>query len=160
VFTEMEKKIITAIQSDIPVSRRPYLELAEDLGISEEEFLKTLQNLCDKGVIRRFGATIRHQKSGFNANAMVAWEVDEDRIDRVGEIMASFEAVSHCYRRDPKNDWPYNLYTMIHARDMASCLQTAALISEKAGVGTYTPLFSLRELKKTSMEYFSDNESD
>jgi len=160
VFTDMEKNIIAAIQSDIPVSPRPYLDLAEDLGITEEVLLTTLQNLCDRGVIRRFGATLRHQKTGFTANAMVAWKVDEDQIDRVGEIMASFEQVSHCYRRDPRGDWPYNLYTMIHARDMASCLQSAALMSEKAGVGDYIPLFSVRELKKISMEYFSDNESD
>ena len=122
--------------------------------------MEILRNLCDRGVIRRFGATIRHQKSGFKANAMVAWEVDEAGVLEVGEIMASFTAVSHCYRRDPKGDWPYNLYTMIHAKDMASCLATAAEMSKKAGVKTYTLLFSIRELKKTSMEYFSDTESD
>ena len=160
MLTDIEKKVIEAIQADIPITRRPYLELAEKLGISEEIFLKTLESLCGRGVIRRFGATIRHQKSGFNANAMVAWEVDEERVEEVGEIMASFEAVSHCYRRDPKGDWPYNLYTMVHARDMADCLATAAEMAEKADVKTYTPLFSIRELKKTSMEYFSDTESD
>jgi DNA-binding Lrp family transcriptional regulator len=159
MLTAIEKKVIAAIQSDIPISQRPYLELAEKQGISEETFLKILENLCDRGVIRRFGATIRHQKSGFNANAMMAWKVDEDRIIEVGEIMASFEAVSHCYRRDPKGNWPYNLYTMVHAKDMASCLSTAARMSEQADVKTYVPLFSIRELKKTSMEYFADNES-
>ena len=158
-LTDVEKKVIEAVQGDIPITRRPYREISERIGIEEDIFLEILENLCKKGVIRRFGATIRHQKSGFKANAMVAWKVDENRINKVGEIMASFEAVSHCYRRDPKGDWPYNLYTMVHAKDTASILEIAARMSKKANVEIYSPLFSIRELKKTSMEYFSDNES-
>ena len=96
MLTELEKKIIASIQEDIPVIRRPYHEISQKLKISEETLLKTLKDLCNRGVIRRFGATIRHQKSGFAANAMVAWIVDEDRINEVGEKMASFKQVSHC----------------------------------------------------------------
>jgi len=136
------------------VTQHPYLGIAEKLGISEEVLLNTLKGLCKKGVIRRFGATIRHQKSGFKANAMTAWKVEEDRIDEVGKQMASFKEVSHCYRRNPSDEWPYNLYTMIHARDEESCRQTAHRMSEAASVDTYKLLFSRRELKKTSMKYF------
>jgi DNA-binding Lrp family transcriptional regulator len=154
MLTELEKRIIASIQSDIAVTQRPYLEIAKKLGISEEIFLEKLEDLCDKGVIRRFGATIRHQKSGFEANAMVAWKVNEDRIDRAGEKMASFKEVSHCYRRNPTDDWPYNLYTMIHAKDEESCRQIARNISAETSIDNYTLLFSRRELKKTSMKYF------
>ena len=77
MLTELEKKVIASVQQDIPVTKQPYLEMATSMGVSEKTFLKTLQGLCDKGVIRRFGATIRHQKSGYTANAMVAWQVDE-----------------------------------------------------------------------------------
>jgi siroheme decarboxylase len=160
MLTDLEKDIVSAIGGDIPITSRPFLEMAQTLGISESVFLEALENLCQRGVVRRFGATIRHQQSGFAANAMVAWQVDEDCIDAVGRIMAAFEEVSHCYRRNPRENWPYNLYTMIHAKDCASCLEIAREMAQKAGVETYTPLFSLRELKKTSMEYFpTDNES-
>lgn len=154
MLTELDKKIIASIQGDIPITERPYLEIAENLGISEESLLKSLKNLCDKGVIRRFGATLRHQKTGYEANAMVAWQVDEDRVDVVGEKMASFSSVSHCYRRNPKDDWLYNLYTMIHAKDEASCWELARSISLETSIDNYTLLFSREELKKTSMEYF------
>ena len=87
---------------------------------------------------------------------MTAWQVEEDRIHTVRKIMASFRAVSHCYRRDPAEDWPYNLYTMIHGKSEADCRKTARKMSEKAGVETYTLLFSQRELKKISMTYFPD----
>jgi len=154
MLTELDKRIMASIQGDIPITERPYLEIAENLGISEELLLKSLKNLCDKGVIRRFGATLRHQKSGYEANAMVAWQVDEDRVDAVGEKMAAFSSVSHCYRRNPKDDWPYNLYTMIHAKDEASCWELARSISLETSIDNYTLLFSREELKKTSMEYF------
>ncbi len=154
MLTELEKKIISLIQGDIPITERPYLEIAEKLGIAEETLLETLKNLRDRGVMRRFGATLRHQKSGFEANAMVAWKVDEDRIDEVGQKMTSFNQVSHCYRRNPNDGWPYNLYTMVHARDEESCLEIVRNLAKETSVDTYTLLFSRRELKKTSMKYF------
>ena len=154
MLTKLEKKVVASIQEDILVISRPYLEISKKLKISEETLLKTLKDLCDRGIIRRFGATIRHQKSGFAANAMVAWIVDEKRIEEVGEKMSSFKEVSHCYRRNPTDEWPYNLYTMIHANDEDTCRETARQMSIETSVEKYKLLFSLRELKKTSMKYF------
>ncbi len=154
MLTESEKKIIASLQEDIPVTSRPYKKIAEKLGFSESFYLEKLEGLCKKGVIRRFGATIRHQKSGFTANAMVAWRTDEEAIDDAGGEMASFPEVSHCYRRNPRPSWPYNLYTMIHAKDEKTCRETVKKISEATSVSDYKILFSRRELKKTSMIYF------
>lgn len=154
MLTELEKKIIASLQEDIEITERPYLGIARKLDVSEQVLLETLQSLCDRGIIRRYGATLRHQKTGFTANAMAAWRVDEERIDEVGTKMASFQEVSHCYRRNPTDRWPYNLYTMIHANDEDACHQTARKMSEATSVDNYTLLFSHRELKKTSMIYF------
>ena len=156
VLTDLEKKVIASIQGDIPIVSHPYRVLADNIGISEETFIEILQHLTDLGVIRRFGATLRHQKSGYQANAMTAWQVEEHRIEEVGQIMASFRAVSHCYRRDPADGWPYNLYTMIHGKSEADCREIARKMSEKAGVQTYQLLFSRQELKKISMTYFPE----
>ncbi|MFZ0133769.1 MAG: Lrp/AsnC family transcriptional regulator [Desulfobacterales bacterium] len=160
MLTDIEKRVIAAIQGDIAVTGRPYRRIAESLDIPEDRLLEILRDLCDRGVIRRFGATIRHQKSGFTANAMVAWRVAEERIETVGRIMAGFRQVSHCYRRNPTGDWPYNLYTMIHARNEASCHETARKMSEKSAVTDYALLFSRRELKKTSMRYFPPRDEE
>jgi len=155
MLTELEKKAIAAIQGDIPLTDRPYLKIAEALGIPEETLLRTLNDLCDRGIIRRFGATLRHQKSGFAANAMCAWLVDEERIDETGKKLAAFKEVSHCYRRNATGTWPYNLYTMIHAKSENACRDIAERMSAAVSVKTYALLFSREELKKTSMQYFS-----
>ncbi len=157
MFSDLERKIIALVQGDMPVEKYPYRVIAEQAGTDEETVLSVLRNLNEEGIIRRFGATLRHQKTGLTANAMVAWRVDEDRVEEVGQLMASFDQVSHCYRRNPAKDWPYNLYTMVHAADESSCREIVATISEKTAVEAYEILFSRKELKKTSMQYFDDD---
>lgn len=159
MLTELEKRIIAAIQGDMPVVAQPYAQIAKELEIEEQVLLNVLKDLVRRGIIRRFGATLRHQKSGYAANAMTAWLVEEDRMDDVGRIMASFKEVSHCYRRDPTRQWPFNLYTMIHGKDEDHCRHVAEKMARKADVKQYQMLFSRRELKKTSMKYFSNDDS-
>lgn len=157
---ELDRKIISSVQADIPITERPYLEIANQLGISEETLIEKLDLFCRQGIIRRFGATLRHQKSGFSANAMVAWQVAEDRVVEVGGIFAGFREVSHCYRRNPTEKWPYNLYTMVHAHDQDACKKIARKMAEATGVEHYELLFSQKELKKTSMAYFPSDDDD
>jgi DNA-binding Lrp family transcriptional regulator len=124
------------------------------LGISEEIFLKVLKDISDRKIIRRFGATLWHQKSGFSENAMCAWKIKEDRTEEAGKKFASFKEVSHCYLRPPQKDWRYNIYTMLHSKDKKGCIAIAKKLSKAVEAKEYTLLFSVEELKKTSMQYF------
>jgi DNA-binding Lrp family transcriptional regulator len=160
MLTDLEKRVIASIQQDMPVVERPYRDIAKRIGIPEGALLETLRSLCARGIIRRFGATLRHQRTGYLANAMAAWRVAENRIDAVGDLMASFRQVSHCYRRNPTPQWPYNLYTMIHAEDEAACRETAGEMARAAAVDEYALLFSREELKKTSMVYFATDDEE
>ncbi len=154
MIDELDKKIISLIQGDLPLNPRPFGVLAESIGISEGEFVERVRSLKDRGVIRRFGATLRHQEAGYSANAMGAWLVPDDKIEEVGHTMAGFREVTHCYQRRPQKDWKYNLYTMIHGDTKEECHQVAKCISQKTGIDDYVLLFSQKEFKKTSMEYF------
>lgn len=160
MLTELEKQVIAAVQRDMPVRPQPYREMAAALGIGEESFLETLRCLCAKGIIRRFGATLRHQQAGFAANALAAWQVQAKLAESVGRTMAAFPQVSHCYCRNPAGRWPYNLYAMIHGPDEAACRETARQLARRTGIEHYVLLFSLREFKKTSMEYFPADEEN
>ncbi|MCG8688578.1 MAG: Lrp/AsnC family transcriptional regulator [Desulfobacterales bacterium] len=155
-LTDLEKKIISMLQTDIPVTKRPFKDMAEKIGITEDEFLEVLSSLNDRNMIRRFGATLKHQKSGYKANAMVAWKVPEERVEEVGKIMASFREVTHCYRRNPAPGWDKNLYTMVHGATEEDCYAIVDRISKAAKEKDYHLLFSRQELKKTSMKYFED----
>lgn len=150
----LDKKIIQLIQGDLPLDQSPFARLAERIGLSETELIERIVALKEKGVIRRFGATLRHQEAGFSSNAMVAWIVPEERIQEVGKTLAGFQEVTHCYERRPQKDLKYNLYTMIHGEDKEGCYGIAEKMSQKVGIKDYALLFSEREFKKTSMEYF------
>jgi DNA-binding Lrp family transcriptional regulator len=154
MIDEIDKKIINRIQGDLPLTPQPFAEMAKDINISEDQFIEKVNNLIRKGIIRRFGATLRHQEAGYSSNAMVAWVVPEESIENTGEMMSEFREVSHCYQRRPQNDWKYNLFTMVHADSKEECYEIAKRISEKTGMEDYTLLFSEKEFKKTSMEYF------
>ncbi|MBN1627559.1 MAG: AsnC family transcriptional regulator [Deltaproteobacteria bacterium] len=154
MIDDLDKKIIRLIQGDIPVDPRPFAVLAEKAGITEDEFLARLKNLIEDDVIRRFGATLYHRSAGIRSNAMAAWCVPEDRIEETGKALAEFKEVTHCYQRQPQKDWRYNLYTMIHGKSDEDCRKIAERMSGKVGIKDYTLLFSKREFKKTSMEYF------
>jgi len=154
MIDDLDKKVIGLIQGDLPVDRRPFAILAEKIGITEEEFLDRVKNLKKKGALRRFGATLRHQKAGYGSNAMIAWLVPDERIDEVGEKLARFREVTHCYQRNPQGDWHYNLFSMVHGNNRDQCYEIAERMALGVNISDYTLLFSVTEFKKRSMEYF------
>jgi len=154
MIDDLDKKIISQIQGDIPLDPRPFAEMAERIGITEEQFIERVRSLVEDGTIRRFGAILYHKEAGFRSNAMGAWLVPEDRIEEVGKTFAQFKEVTHCYQRLPQKDWKYNLYTMIHGKSDADCRAIAERMSKQVGIQDYILLFSEKEFKKTGMEYF------
>jgi DNA-binding Lrp family transcriptional regulator len=154
MIDDLDKKVISLIQGDIPLDHRPFFTMACQIGISEEEFLERVKGLVARGIIRRFGATLRHQEAGYNSNAMVAWLVPEERLEEVGKTFSAAREVTHCYHRRPQEDWPYNLFTMIHGNNRKACHEIAARMAESVHIKAYTLLFSEKEFKKTSMAYF------
>ncbi|KMY68464.1 transcriptional regulator [Desulfocarbo indianensis] len=150
----LDKRIIAFVQGDLPLKSRPFQGLATELGISEAEVVARLQAMADQGVMRRFGATLRHQKSGFAANVMVAWRVPAADCDRVGERLASFRRVSHCYHREICDGFDYNLFSMVHGRSEEEVRQLVEEMAREVRIDDYALLFSREELKKTSMRYY------
>ena len=153
-LTETEKRIIHILQGDMPVIPEPFAYLADRLNLTEDEVIDTVASLKQRGIIRRLGETLRHQQSGYSSNVMVAWKIDADKIEETGRKMASFRMVSHCYHRETRPEWPYNLYTMVHGTSPDDCKNTVAEMAEQTGESDYQMLFSRQELKKTSMRYF------
>lgn len=153
-FSDLDRDILRRVQGSLPDSATPYADIARAAGTSQDYVLDLLTRLRDTGAIRRFGATLKHQKAGYAANVMVAWYVPEEDVDRVGGVMAKRPEISHCYHRVNCLDWPYNLYTMVHGRSEADCQAVVDALSAETGLTDYAMLFSRRELKKVSMRYF------
>ena len=155
--SERDKEFIRELQKDIEIVKEPFTELAKRLGISVEELFAKAKEYERIGVMRRFAAILRHRDAGFVANGMIVWKVPEEKIDDVGMKLAEFPQVSHCYRRPVYQDWPYNLFSMVHARTEEAAEKLAIEMSKHVGMTDYRILFSSREFKKERVKYFEEN---
>ena len=150
----LERRLVAATQSGLPLVPRPYRALAEELGIPETEVMARLTAMLARGVIRRIGAVPNHYALGYRANGMSVWDVADDRVGEVGRHVGALDFVTHCYRR-PRHPplWPYNLFAMVHGRDRAEVRDKVACIAELIGEAArgHDVLFSTRILKKTGL---------
>ena len=153
MLTQKEKQIATLIQGDISLSRRPFKHIGEQAGLGEQDVIRIVEGMMKRGVIRKFGAILRHQRAGFEQNAMLLWAVPPSMTETVGNILASFAEITHCYERTPPFAGKYNIFTMIHLKDNGYNSLLARL-SSATGIEDYLVLASKEEFKKSSMEYF------
>ena len=141
-------KVLTQVQR-LPVTPTPFKDIASNLNVSEADVLKTCEDMLARGIIRRFGPSISHRKLGYGSNPMAVLKVPEDRLDEIGEFVASQDGVTHCYHR---SGWDYNLFFMIHGKDKESTFERAHEIISKVNIRDYKLLLSIKEFKKTSFE--------
>ena len=154
-LTPLHHEIIRRAQYDIDIVSEPFKNIIDELDIDYDTFFSILLELQNAGIMRRFASILNHRKAGFNANAMVVWDVDEANGEAIGEKAAAFSAVSHCYLRPKYENWPYNLFTMVHGKTTE---QTNSIIEEMAKEiesKSHMPLYSSREFKKVRIEYFT-----
>jgi len=147
---ELDLELLKVAQDGLDLTERPYRVWGEVLGMREEEIIYRLRAMEEEGIIRRFAATIGHRALGILANALIAWRVPPEKVDEAGAIFAAAEEVTHCYERATAQDWPYNIYTMVHSRSREECLQIAEGLSSRSGISDHIVLFSEKEYKKIS----------
>ena len=152
-LSDLEQNILSAIQHGMPLSQTPYQDLAKAVGIPVGQLFQILRQWRAEGKIRRVGAVVNHFQMGHGVGAMVVWSVSESRINQVGELFASLPKVSHAYLRPSNEQWPYNLYTMVHASDGSELKMTIETMSRKSGIKEFRELKTVRELKKVPPTY-------
>lgn len=151
-ITEKDKTLVKALQEPLPLTSRPFKEIAETLEISEEEILLWLKEMKGRGALRRFGALFKHQKLGFTQNILIAWHIPEDRLEEIGYFLASKPFVTHCYRRQDYPHWPFNLYTMCHFKGKG--YDIIEELANKLRLKNYLALETLKEYKKVRLRLF------
>ncbi|MBZ6495262.1 Lrp/AsnC family transcriptional regulator [Natrinema longum] len=154
-LSALEAELLLEIQDGFPLSTTPYRDIADELGYAVADVLAAVERLLETGCIKRIGCVINHVVTGFDANCMVVWDVPDDELDARGERAGGLPYVTLCYHRPrrPDQDWPYNLFTMIHGRDPEA---VDAKIDELAT--DYLPvdherLYSTETLKQTGARY-------
>ena len=152
------RRLVELIQDGLPLVSRPFAPIAKQLGIGEQEVIQRIEALNGTGMIKRFGVVVRHHELGYRANAMVVWDVPDDRVDEVGKRLGAVDCVTLCYRRPRRLPlWPYNLFCMIHGKDRQRVLVRLEDIVAVVGLADvdYKVLFSRRRFKQRGARYIA-----
>ncbi|MBU0986393.1 MAG: AsnC family transcriptional regulator [Proteobacteria bacterium] len=131
----IDKAILNRIQSDFPITPRPYLAIADSLGFSEKEVLKRITRLKHKGIIRRIGGNFAPEKLGF-VSTLCAAKVPEEKIDSFAETVNRYPGVTHNYQRDNL----FNVWFTFIAPSMDIIEKNLEEISIETGI---TPILNL-----------------
>ncbi len=149
---ELTKTLVKVTQEPLPLVSRPFKEVGRLAGVDEEDVLKWISEMLKLGVMRRFAGLVKHDRTGYTHNVMVAWRVEDERLEQVGRALADLKEVTHCYERKSYPEWPYNLYTMIHSRDdLDEFVRDLAVLHR---IRHYLPLRTVKELKKVRLKLF------
>ena len=97
-LTELEQHLLNDFQHNFPLSPRPYADMAEKLGVSEQQVMESLEKLRRQGLVSRVGAVFRPNSVG--ASTLAAMSVAEDQLASVAEIINSYPHVNHNYERE------------------------------------------------------------
>jgi DNA-binding Lrp family transcriptional regulator len=139
---ETDRQILNRIQSDFPITERPYAAIASELGLPEPEILQRVAQLKAKGIIRRIGANFVPGKLGY-VSTLCAARVPEDKVDMFAETVNRYPGVTHNYLRDH----PFNVWFTFIAPSMAEIEESLDRISRETGVADILNLPATRVFK-------------
>ena len=126
---DTDRRILNRIQSNFPVTSKPYGAIAKEVGISEEEVMARLNKLKKNNIIRRIGGNFVPEKLGY-VSTLCAAKVPENKIKDFISAVNRYPGVTHNYLRE--NDFNVWFTFIAQSKDeIQSCLDK---ISKKTGV--------------------------
>ena len=141
-FSTLEKRLLNDFQHDFPLSATPYADMAEQLGVSENEVLNSVRKLQDDGVISRVGPVFTPNRIG--VSTLAAMSIPAEELECVARIVSAFPEVNHNYEREHA----YNLWFVV----TASSVEHLDIVLHEIEQHAEHPLMSLPMLE----DYFID----
>ena len=153
---KQQQALRAVLECGLPHVAQPYLAIAKQIAATQAQVLAQISHWQEDGLVKRFGLVVKHRKLGFKANAMVVWNIADDKVTKVAEQLSSCAEVSLCYRRPRRlPDWPYNLFCMIHGTDRAVVIAQIAAMTKKFSLEDVQKdiLFSFKAYKQQGARY-------
>jgi DNA-binding Lrp family transcriptional regulator len=148
--------LIKIIGDGLPLVKRPYAEIAQQLNCSESAVIDGIKSIIASGDLKRFGVVVRHRKLGYRANGMVVWDLPDNRVSEIGHCIGQYSFVTLCYQRPRRLPaWRYNLFSMIHGQDRGAVIEQVAFIVQQCGLQgiRHEILFSKHCFKQRGANY-------
>ena len=130
MLTLLDKQLLNNYQQDFPLSPRPYLAIAEQLDVTEEEVLIAYSELAEKKIISRIGPII--QANHIGVSTLIAMAIPDDQLTTTANIVSCFAEVNHNYEREHH----FNLWFVLIASDKQHLQTTIVDIETQTGFKT------------------------
>jgi len=127
---DIDRRILQLLQDDFPLVERPWSEVSSKLGITENELVTRIEQLCAAGVIRKIGPIVDASKVGLTAATLVALRVPENKVNDVAQVINQYSNISHNYEREHE----YNIWFTLAASNPQELTKTLNEIIQKAGL--------------------------
>jgi DNA-binding Lrp family transcriptional regulator len=144
---DLDRAILNEIQSHFPLVIRPYAEMGEKVGVSEEEVLARVKRLHEAGIIRRIGANFTSRKLGYTSTLCAA-RVPPEKLPHFAAVVNRYPGVTHNYLRKHR----YNVWFTLIAE---SPDRLAEIIEEIRKAGGVEEILSLpaKEIFKIKVDF-------
>jgi DNA-binding Lrp family transcriptional regulator len=96
---ELTNTLLSLIQKEFPLTKKPFLELANKLDISEDEVLDILKEQKNNSIIRQISPIFDTKRLGYKSS-LVAFKISKNKIDEAVKIINSHPGISHNYERN------------------------------------------------------------
>lgn len=101
----VDRAIINRLQEGFPICDRPYLAVAKQLDISEDNLIGRLETMLEAHQLSRFGPMYHAERLG-GGLSLCAMSIPDGEFERVAEQVNRFPEVAHNYARDHRlNMW-------------------------------------------------------
>ncbi|MDD1622441.1 MAG: Lrp/AsnC family transcriptional regulator [Methylococcaceae bacterium] len=111
MLSPLHKQLLNDYQQDFPLSPTPYRDIAEQLGVTEDQVLRAFRELSERQLISRIGPVIAPNSIG--SSALVAMAVPDYDLEWVAEMISAYPEVNHNYERENR----FNLWFVAVADD-------------------------------------------
>ena len=154
-LSALDRRLLLEIQDGFPLSETPYRDVAAAVDADVADVTASIEGLREDGCIKRIGCVVNHVVTGFDNNCMVVWNVPDEKLDAWGEAVGALPYVTLCYHRPrrPDQDWPYNLFTMIHGREADAVDAKIDELADEYLPVDHERLYSTETLKQTGARY-------
>jgi DNA-binding Lrp family transcriptional regulator len=132
-LSETDRKILQRLQTNLPLTHRPFLDLAKELGLEEDLIIEKVKSMIENKYVRRIAPIINTQAIG-NSATLAAMQVSEDKIEEVSQIINGYSGVSHNYLRKGKNkELPLNIWFTMSAPSQEKLEENIKEIETRTG---------------------------
>lgn len=142
MLTTFDKSLLNLIQHNLPIANRPFLELANLLGTTEDHVIERLRYLKENGYIRRIGPFFDSSKLEYKGT-LVALKVKDGYMEKVAQFINKYPGATHNYQREGE----YNLWFTLLTHSEEKRTEILNEIKAQEGVEKLMNLVSNKKYK-------------